>query len=103
MFGAEPQEEFTYEDVAEFEAHAAQRLHHALVRAYWATAVFIGTILAVIPFLEGHSLHAYWENTGKYLLLAVMGELLWIVSRWGLVYSSWQSTREIRRDFGSGE
>ncbi len=100
MFGAEPQERGAQEEAAEFEAYAAKDLHHKLVRAGWATAVFVGTVLAIMPFLYGHSLHAYWDKIGKYLVILAMGELLWIVLWWGFAYSSWQSAREVRREFG---
>ena len=73
------------------------------MRARWATAVFIGTLLTVTPFLYGHSLHIYWEKVGKYLVILAMGELLWFVLWWGFVYASWQSAREIRREMADLE
>ena len=98
MFGAEPQEKWTVQEATEFEAEAAKDLFQKVIRAGWATAVFVGTMLAVTPFLYGHSLHAYWEKVGKYLVILAMSELLWIVLWWGFVYASWQSAREVRRE-----
>jgi hypothetical protein len=87
------------EEAAEFEAHVSARHPRLLMRAIWATAIFAATILAVIPFLEGNPLHRYWDSGGRYLLLVAMAELPWFVFRWGIVYSSWQSARETRREF----
>ena len=103
MFGAEPQEKWTAQEAVEFEAHAAERLHCMLKRAIWATAIFAITVLAIGPFLSGHSLHAHWARVGQNLLLLALGELFWIVLRWGSVYASWQSAREVRREMADLE
>ena len=98
MFGAEPQERWTAEDRAEFDIYAAGRLRRMFRTAAWATAIFVTTIVAIIPFLAGHSLHLYWDGFGKYLIFVAEAELLWFVLRWGYVYSAWQSARETRRE-----
>ncbi len=74
-----------------------------LKRAIWATAIFAITVLAIGPFLSGHSLHAHWARVGQNLLLLALGELFWIVLRWGSVYASWQSAREVRREMADLE
>jgi len=103
MFGAEPQEKWTVEEAAEFDQYAAGRLRRMLVPALWATAIFGATVLAIGPFLYGHSLHAHWETVGKNLLRLAMLELPWFVLRWGYVYSAWQSARETRKEMGDPE
>jgi hypothetical protein len=103
MFGAEPQEKWTKAEAAEFEVYAAERLHRMLVHALCATAIFTATVLAIWPFLAGHSLHAHWEVIGKNLLLLAMAELIWFVLRWGYVYSAWQAARETRKEMGDPE
>ena len=53
MFGAEPKEKATQEDAAAFEAYSAKDLYQKLFRAGWATALFVGTVLAITPFCMG--------------------------------------------------
>ena len=60
MFRAEPQERGAQEGAAEFEAYAAKDVHQKLVRAGWATAVFVGTILAITPI-------SVWALTARLL------------------------------------
>lgn len=103
MFGAEPQERWTLQEAAEFEAYAAERLHRMLRRAIWATTVFAATVLAVGPFLSGHSLHSHWARVGQNILLLALGELLWIVLWWGNVYAAWQSARDVRQEMADPE
>jgi small-conductance mechanosensitive channel len=103
MFGVEPQEKWTKEEAAAFDAHAAKRLNRMLVHALWATAVFVATALATGPFLAGHSLHAHWETIGKNLLLLALVEWFWVVLRWGYVYSARQAARETRQEMGDPE
>ncbi len=98
MFLGERQESCSEEEALEFEKYVTRDLRKKLKRAWWATAVFIATVLALTPFLYGHFLHHYWETIGKYLLILAMGEYLLIVLLWGFVYSSWQSAREGRRE-----
>jgi hypothetical protein len=103
MFGAEPQERWTKEEAAEFDEYAAKTLRRMLVYALWTTGIFAATVLAIGPFLYGHSLHAHFESVGRPLLLLAMAELLYFVLRWGYVYSAWQSARETREEMGDAE
>jgi len=103
MFGAEPQPNWTVEGKAEFEAYASEQTRRMMRSALIASAFFLATILGVIPFLAGHAFHAHWERVGKYLLLLAMAELLWFVCRWGMVYSAWQSAREVRNETRDAE
>ncbi len=97
MFGAEPQDTWTEQETIEFDQQASARLRKSLVSIILPTAIFPVTILLLIPFLAGHSLHRYWEGA-KYLLLAAFLELMWMLLRWGTVYSAWQSARETRKE-----
>ena len=100
MFNVEPQEHWDAKEAAEFEEYVAKRQKKLNREAIWAGAVLLLDILCVVPFLYGHSLHRYWEAIGKYLLLLAMALFLWFVLRVGNAWSSWQSARETRREFG---
>ncbi len=102
MFGAEPEERWSDEERAVFEQHVANRSHTCRKRAWWATGIFTLTNLAIVPFLAGHALHRYWGEA-KYLIFVAEAELLWLVYCWALVYGSWQSARETRREFRDPE
>jgi hypothetical protein len=98
MFGAEPQEPWSNEEKQEFEVHASARLRACAVGAMRAGAALAINILCIVPFLAGHRLHNHWD-IGKYLVLTAMGLFLWFVTKGGLVWASWQSARETRREF----
>jgi hypothetical protein len=100
MFNVEPQEHWTVEEKTEFEEHVRCRHKKVLRDAAWATAALAINIFCLIPFLYGHSLHRYWDVFGKYLLLLALGLFLWFVLKAGLVWSSWQSARETRKEYG---
>jgi hypothetical protein len=100
MFNVEPQEPWSREDSEEFETYAAAQLKKMLITATWAGVALILNIACVLPFLYGWPLHHYWDKAGKYLLLTSMAFFVWFVMRAGFVWSSWQSARETRREFG---
>jgi hypothetical protein len=100
MFGVEPQEQWTKEEVVEFEVYAAVRFKKMLRSGFWATCALLADILCVVPFLEGFPFHREWDTFGKYLVLAAMALLLWFVYRWGHVLAAWQSARQTKREFG---
>jgi hypothetical protein len=66
-------------------------------RAFYATAAFFLSCASVYPFLYGHSLHAYWESFGKYLVLLSMGLLLPFVVCVGITINSWFLLRSVRK------
>lgn len=103
MFNVEPQEKWDAEEAADFEKHVAARLKRVKKAAAFAGVALFLDILGLIPFLYGHSLHHYWETIGKYLLWVAMALLLWFVYKVGLIWASWQSARETRREFGGPE
>ena len=100
MFNAEPQETWTREEAAEFAVHAAARLSRMWRSALWSLAAFVLNVAALFPFLRGHSLQPYWERFGKPLLLTAYPVMLWLLYRSCLVWSSWLSARETRREYG---
>jgi hypothetical protein len=98
MFGAEPREVWSNEEAREFEEHASARLRACGFGALKAAAAFGLSILCIVPFSAGHRLHGHWA-TARYLVWIAMALWLWLVVKVALVWGSWQSTREIRREF----
>jgi hypothetical protein len=47
--------------------------------AIYMTVAILTVSGAVVPFLSGHSLHAYWDSVGKYLLMLGVG----LIVLWG--------------------
>jgi hypothetical protein len=99
MFNAEPEEKLTAEEIAEFEAHAAERQRATLRKALYAGTLLFINILCILPFLAGQPLHNHWASFGKYLIFTAEGFLLWFVLKAGLAWSAGQSARETRREF----
>jgi hypothetical protein len=99
MFNAEPEPQWTAEDKADFETNVTARNRLVRRNALKAGAFLLGDMICLVPFLAGFPLHAYWE-TGKYLLFLAFPLFLWFVLKTGEVWSSWQSARETRREFG---
>lgn len=52
MFNAEPQEKLTAEEISEFEAYAAERLHATLRKASYAGILLLANVLCIVPFLQ---------------------------------------------------
>src|ERR1017187_10269945 len=61
------------------------------------TSILALNVLAVVPFLAGHRLHGYWDQTGKYLVFLAMGML--VAAAWtdGMAYTLWSHLRDIKR------
>ena len=56
---------------------SARRLLRTNTRlAIYMTAAILVVGGAVVSFSSGHSLHAYWDSIGKYLVMAGMGLIL---------------------------
>ena len=100
MFDAEPLEKWSKEEAAEFEAHFVACQKKLIRRAVWAGAAFLLNVLCIVPFLDGYPLHRYWE-TARNLFVVAMVLLVWVVIRAALVWASWQSARETRREFSN--
>ena len=72
------------------------------LRTWKRRAAFLGlaqvaSVCSVLPFLAGHSLHRYFGEVGKPLLIASMC-LLWpFLYAAGTVYNLWNYQRAIRR------
>ena len=98
MFGAEPQEQWTEEERADFEEHTAARLKACKSSAAKAGAALLTNIAIIVPFSAGHQFHGHWQQA-RFLLFAAELLFLWFVLKVGFVWSSWQSSREVRREY----
>jgi hypothetical protein len=75
MFGVEPQEQWTEEQQANFEEHAAARLKVSKSSAAKAGASPLINIAIIVPFSAGHQLHSHWQQARSLVLTA---ELLFL-------------------------
>jgi len=100
MFGAEPQEKWNEQDVADFEKRASVRLHRCVVSAIRAAALLLASILCLLPFTAGHYLYRYW-NVARILVWVTLATFLWLLFKIMLIWVSWQASKETRREFGS--
>ncbi len=55
------------------------------------------SIVAVIPFLKGHMLHAYWNSFGKPILVTGMGLLIPVFYVGMTTYNLWWYLRAVRK------
>jgi multisubunit Na+/H+ antiporter MnhB subunit len=62
----------------------------------------IATILAVLPFLEGHPLHRYFESVGKYFIYLCVGLLSLFVISSALTNNLWSYWRSLKAENPSG-
>jgi hypothetical protein len=99
MFGAEPQEGWNQQDVAEFERYASMHFRRCVVSAVRAAVLLLVSIFCLLPFTAGHSLNKYW-NLARVLVYVTLATFLWFFYKIMLIWSSWQSSRETRREFG---
>jgi hypothetical protein len=98
MFGAEPQERWTQQDIAKFERYAAMQLRRRVRSAARAALILLVSVLFLLPFTAGHPLNKYW-NTARFLVYVTLACFLWFFMTCMFVWSEWQSARETRRDF----
>ena len=66
-------------------------------RSIYSTVALLLGCASVYPFLEGHSLHRYWESFGKYFVLLSMAMLVVFVLCTGFFYSAWQALRDVEK------
>lgn len=67
-------------------------------RGLYSTGALLLSCACVYPFLEGHSLHSYWESFGKYLLFLPMALLLVFLYCNGLWWGAWQARRDLEKE-----
>lgn len=98
MFGAEPQEQWTKEEQRDFEEHAAARLKACTASATKVGIALLANMAIIVPFSAGHWLHGHWQQA-RFLVITAELLFLWFGIQVSLVWSSWQSSREVRRNY----
>jgi hypothetical protein len=98
MLGAEPQERLTEQEQREFEEHAAARLQACISSMVKVGIALLANLAVIVPFSAGHFLHGHWKQA-KFLVITAELLFLWFVIKAGFVWSSWQSSREVRREY----
>jgi hypothetical protein len=99
MFGAEPQEEWDEQDIADFERNVTMRLRSCIRSAVRAGVLLLVTTFCLYPFTAGHYLNKYWDRA-RILVYVSLVSFLWFFYKVMLIWASWQSARETRREFG---
>jgi hypothetical protein len=84
------------DDIEEAKENARERLRIWKRRAIYSTLAFFLSCASVIPFLEGHSLHAYWY-LGKNLVLLSMGMLIPFVFCTVVLFGAYSCLRDLER------
>jgi hypothetical protein len=84
------------DDIEEAKENARERLRVWKRRAIYSALAFFLSCASVIPFLEGHSLHAYWY-LGKNLVLLSMGMLIPFVLCTVVLFGAYSCLRDLER------
>lgn len=79
---------YTPEELPELRRNAQQRLHLWAKRLIISVALFL-SCSPVVPFSYGHSLHAYWDTFGTYLLFLSLALLFPFVMCVTLTFIAW--------------
>jgi len=80
---------YTPEELPELRRNAQQRLHLWAKRLIISGLALFLSCSAVVPFSYGHSLHAYWDTFGTYLLFPSLALLFPFVMRVTLTFIAW--------------
>lgn len=88
------------QEILEVRQYASERIAGWRRRSLYSTVALVLTCASIYPFLAGHSLHAYWEPFGKYLVFVAMALLVVFVLCTGFFYSSWQALRDFKKGQG---
>ena len=81
----------------EQEARTEQRLRKWKRGTILLGIAVVASIAAVIPFLAGQPLHAYWDAIGKRILQLAMGMFLAFVYVAGTYSTFWKYLRDMKK------
>jgi hypothetical protein len=87
------------EEIEAVKQNERERLRLWRKRALYSTMAFFLSCASVAPFLAGHSLHAYWESFGKYLVLLSMVLLPVFVCCAGLWWGAWCALCDVEKTY----
>jgi hypothetical protein len=85
------------EELAAVRQNAEERLRFWRQRSVLSGLALLVSCLSVSMFLTGHSLHAYWESFGKYLVYLSMGLLLAFLYCTLLFWGARTALRDLRK------
>jgi hypothetical protein len=57
----------------------------------------LASIVSLVPFLAGDSLHSHWDTVGKKILLLCMFLLPAFMYAAGITYTRWSYLRDVRK------
>jgi hypothetical protein len=83
------------EELLSVKENARIRLHIWQTRALYSTGALLLSSASVYPFLQGNSLHSYWDMVGKYLVMLSMALLLVFVYCTGLWWGAWRALHDL--------
>jgi hypothetical protein len=75
--------------------NARMRLRVRRRSALYSTGAFLLNCASIYPFLDGHSLHPYWESFGKYLILLSLALMLASLYSVLLLWGAWRLLRDL--------
>ena len=85
------------QEMSEVREYAKQRIDLWRRRSIYSVLALLASCASVIPFSQGHSLHAHAEPFGRLLVLLSMGLLVVSVLCTGFFYSAWQALATSRK------
>ena|ERR1051326_3755500 len=85
------------EELAAVRQNAEERLRLWRQRSVLSGLALLLSCLSVSMFLTGHSLHAYWESLGQYLVYLSMGLLVVFLYCTLLLWGAWSALRDLRK------
>lgn len=78
------------------EARTAIKLKRFCIAAIVSGSLLFLTVVAVVPFLAGHSLHEQWESIGQYLVMLAMALLSVFMFTAALAFGLWKYSRAMK-------
>ena len=87
------------EEILEVTQHARTRVRRWKRRAVYSTFALLLNCAAIVPCLEGHSLHRCWHSFGRCLILVAMGVTLIFTYCVGLFWGALSQLRELERTY----
>jgi hypothetical protein len=88
------------QEMLEVREYAKERIGLWRRRSIYSVVALATSCASVIPFSNGHSLHAHAEPFGRLLVLLSMGLLVVFVLCTGFFYSAWQALRDVEKGQG---
>ena len=85
------------QEMLEVRQYARERIGLWRKRSLYSSAALLLSCASVIPFSNGHSLHAHSEPFGRLFVYLSMAMLVVFVLCIGFFYSAWQALRDVEK------